>query len=496
MRNIDSELNLCAFSQKASRTCRNRTLHVIFILVFLALFAVLFEALLSRFRKRGEMKKVISFIKPDIMHKFEQKSTLFGHGEPRFLNKIYEKKLAESTRLLSQFANFSEVGDLNIPLNGASMASKLLADGTLEYQIQHKNSPSINFLISCNQSDYAHLYHALEITVHGSIIGAFSVGLRDWINPCMSDWASRPLTAMVSGDRYGVRTENHTIYYIPLYSFRKRLVPRIRGFSLLGFKIRPGTIRFKRVRLTADPPPAGWVDPGSEDLAQVEYFCHRPGLLALCIDDGSDQSMRYVLDQLASAEATATFFQVGRHVGKSLARLSFARRALRAGHAIEHHSWRHEDTSELPLEAVREEIDRTRAQHRRLFHRVIRYFRPPHGHFDAILLRELALRNMTAVMWSFSLSDYGSATRATIWEAFLRAMARFSPDRDGIIGVQHFSLNASVDLLPRMTQTARQLGWRIVSLEECLRDSDPDELAAPARDGGGVAPATPALPAG
>ncbi len=71
---------------------------------------------------------------------------------------------------------------------------------------------------------------------------------------------------------------------------------------------------------------------------------------------------------------------------------------------------------------------------------------------------------MTAVMWTYSVSDYGGANRATIWEAFLPAMARFRPDRHGLISVQHLSLDASIDLLPRMASTARQLGWRLVSV--------------------------------
>jgi peptidoglycan/xylan/chitin deacetylase (PgdA/CDA1 family) len=119
-------------------------------------------------------------------------------------------------------------------------------------------------------------------------------------------------------------------------------------------------------------------------------------MLALCIDDGSDMSMHYILDQLAAAKAPANFFQVGRHVGKSAERLAFARRALSEGHAIEHHTWRQDDASQLAAAAIRDDLDRARAQHRRLFRRELRYFRPPRGHVDAVLLGVRACRRRPA----------------------------------------------------------------------------------------------------
>ena len=358
---------------------------------------------------------------------------------------------------------------LNLPMKGASKGSKLLAGGILQHSNLETNSPILYLPISCAQSEYAHLYRALEITVIGSIRGAFTIALRDWLSPCGTDWASQAISSMVRGEIYGVPVAvNRTTYYVPLKSFRNRMVSQIRSFALLGFKSRPGTVLVERVRLNSGPPPAGWVDPGEEKLARVEYFCRQPGMLALCIDEGEDESLTYMLDQLAAVNAPATFFQIGRHVGKSAERVAFAQRAFEEGHIFGHHTWNHDDMSEMPADAVRVDVDRTIEQHRRLFGHEMRYFRPPRGLFDAVLLGELARSNMSLVMWSYSLSDYGAANRTTIWNSFLSAMARFRPDREGIISVQHFSVRDSVDLIPDMVRTARQLGWRIVSLDECL----------------------------
>jgi hypothetical protein len=99
---------------------------------------------------------------------------------------------SESKRVLLDFINFTVVGDLNISLKRASRVSELLPDGTLEHQIWENDSSFLNFLITCNQSHYAHLYHDLEITVIGTVQGAFTIGLRDWvraIRPYESDWA-------------------------------------------------------------------------------------------------------------------------------------------------------------------------------------------------------------------------------------------------------------------------------------------------------------------
>ena len=394
----------------------------------------------------------------------------------------------EVVQPLHDIINATFHGRLNLPLKGASKGSKLLPGGIIQHPILEKDSPILSLPVTCAQSDYAHLYRALEITVIGNIQGAFTIALRDWVSPCTTDWASQAVSSMVRGEIYGVPIAgNRTTYYVPLNRFRNRMVPRIRSFALLGFKSRPGTVLVKRVQLTSGPPPAGWVDPGEEKLARVEYFCRQPGMLALCIDDGADKTLSHVLDQLAAAEAPATFFQVGRHVGKSAERLAFARRAFREGHIFGHHTWNHDDMTEMPADAVRDDVERTREQHRRLFGHELRYFRPPRGVFDAPLLAELARSGMSLVMWSYTVSDYGAANRTTVWDAFLRAMARFRPDREGIISVQHFSVRDSVDLIPDMVREARRLGWRIVSLDECLGAAGAEGAAGAA---GGRAAAT------
>jgi peptidoglycan/xylan/chitin deacetylase (PgdA/CDA1 family) len=324
--------------------------------------------------------------------------------------------------------------------------------------------------------------------VLGAVPGAFSIGLRDWLDPCETDWAACPLASLVRAERYAAPPAgNRTVSRVPLAHFTNRLADRIRGVTLLGFKTRPAALRVERVHLTAAPPPPGWAAPPPEALAPVDFFCRRPGVIALGIDDGADASMFHALDQLRAARVPATFFQIGRHVGKSAARLAFARRALREGHAIENHAWRHADASELPAADLRADLDRAAAQHRRLG-RAPRRLRPPRGRLDAPLLAELARRGMTAVMWSYSLADHGAATRAAIWAAFARAMARFRPDRHGLLSVQHFALNASLDLLPRLADAARAAGWRFVTLEECLA-GPPGPPGPPDPPAGGPIPA-------
>jgi peptidoglycan/xylan/chitin deacetylase (PgdA/CDA1 family) len=381
-----------------------------------------------------------------------------------------DKKKGSTRLLLNDPDLITKHGDTILPLIDSSRYSQLLPDGTLLHHIPDRDAPQLNFHLTCNQSDFAHLYHALEISVLGDVPGAFTIGLRDWLDPCETDWAACPLASFVRAERYAVPPAgNRTVFRVPLAHFTNRLSARIRGIALLGFKAHPAALRVERVRLTASPPPPGWAAPLPEALAPVDFFCRRPGVIALGFDDGADALMSHALDQLRAARVPATFFQIGRRVGRSPARLAFARRALREGHAIEHHAWRHADATELPPAALRGDLDRALAQHRRL-RLEPRRLRPPRGRTDAPLLAELARRGMTAVMWSFSLADTGgaTATRAAIWAAFARAMARFRPDRHGLLSLQHFALNASLDLLPRMADAARAAGWRFVTLEECL----------------------------
>ena len=200
-------------------------------------------------------------------------------------------------------------------------------------------------------------------------------------------------------------------------------------------------------------------------------FCNRPGVIAVCIDDGHDTKLDYVLDQLKVAQIPATFFQVGRHLANSEARKAFARRALLQGHSIQHHTWDHADVSEEAPEVLEQNLDKTSALYKNMSGIDMKYFRPPQGRYGANLLRALAERNMTNVMWSYSLSDYGKANHSTIWAGFMYAMNTFKPQKHGLVTVQHFvntSGQTSSDLIPRMAEEARLRGWRFVTLDDCL----------------------------
>ena len=98
-----------------------------------------------------------------------------------------------------------------------------------------------------------------------------------------------------------------------------------------------------------------------------------------------------------------------------------------------------------------------------------RYFRPPQGRYNATLLRALRKRGLSNVMWTYSLSDYGDATQASVWRRFEAVMLRYNPRELGLIGVQHFCQGPGTpDLIPRMATLARARGWEFVTLDECL----------------------------
>ena len=130
---------------------------------------------------------------------------------------------------------------------------------------------------------------------------------------------------------------------------------------------------------------------------------------ALTFDDGPHaQGTPAVLETLAAAGATATFFLVGEQVQRNPA---LAREIVAAGHGVGLHCHRHRNLLRLAPRQVREDIARAQALIEQASERAVELYRPPYGIANAAALRIARDSGWRTLLWTQHGRDW--AARAT-----------------------------------------------------------------------------------
>lgn len=130
--------------------------------------------------------------------------------------------------------------------------------------------------------------------------------------------------------------------------------------------------------------------------------------LALTFDDGPNpESSPQVLDLLAEAGATATFFLVGERAARHP---QLVRRISAGGHAVGSHSWSHPRPWELSARELHDDYARGHEAVQDALGRPTALFRPPHGHLGAAGLLALLRLRLRPVLWTHDPEDWAAGT--------------------------------------------------------------------------------------
>ncbi len=138
-----------------------------------------------------------------------------------------------------------------------------------------------------------------------------------------------------------------------------------------------------------------------------------PSAVGLTFDDGPHpEGTPAVLEQLASAQAPATFFLVGEQVER---RPALAAELVAAGHEVALHCYRHRNFLRLTPEETREDLLRCAAAIEEATGRAPQRFRPPLGYLSGAALRVARQQGWEIVLWKRIGYDWqASATPAKI----------------------------------------------------------------------------------
>lgn len=189
-------------------------------------------------------------------------------------------------------------------------------------------------------------------------------------------------------------------------------------------------------------------------------------MVALTFDDGPwPIYTNQVLDILKRENVKATFFVIGRQVAPYR---SLIQRIHNEGHQLGNHTWNHK--YRMTAEQVVFEMDSTDRAIKEVIGKTPPYFRPPGGFLNNGLAARAKGRGNVVVMWSTAVNDTAKNSSAdTIYNAAIRAQ------NGGILLLHDGGGNrkSTVTALPRIIAHFKKNGYKMVTLEELLENSDP-----------------------
>ena len=141
-----------------------------------------------------------------------------------------------------------------------------------------------------------------------------------------------------------------------------------------------------------------------KNLNHVSGYLHSP-LVCLTFDDGPDPVYTpAILDLLAMHKIRASFFVLG-EAAERFPRL--VERMLSEGHTVGNHTYCHRHPWMISPGRSRYEVARVSEAIQKITGHPPRWFRPPHGRLRRAMLKQVQAENMTTVLWSHSIIDWG-----------------------------------------------------------------------------------------
>lgn len=196
----------------------------------------------------------------------------------------------------------------------------------------------------------------------------------------------------------------------------------------------------------------------------VHSSCSRPGLLALTFDDGVSRYYPELLDLLDKKRVKATFFVVGETLLSPMKR-GFLQTTRERGHQIANHTFSHPDLLKLTDAQIESEVEET--QNALLSEKIIR---PPFGNVDPRVYAKLTNMGYSVVIWNLDAADWNPhVSKERMWSIYAQALNRANPAKESFIVLMHDKRHATLELLPAVIDLARERGFKLVTLKECLR---------------------------
>ena len=179
-------------------------------------------------------------------------------------------------------------------------------------------------------------------------------------------------------------------------------------------------------------------------------------VVALTFDDGPSKYTKDILDILKKYDACGTFFLIGNKVsfyGDIL------REMLSEGNEIGNHSYDHKYLTRLSEEEVKDEINKTQDEIKRVTGYTPTLFRPTYGGYNNTLKSYI---DLTFVLWDADSRDWSvKSTEGIMYNVFKDV-------KSGSIILFHDNHEYSVNALPSVIKELKKQGYKFVTVSELL----------------------------
>lgn len=194
--------------------------------------------------------------------------------------------------------------------------------------------------------------------------------------------------------------------------------------------------------------------------------CHdgRTRCVALTFDDGPVEATEHLLDILAEAKVTASFFLNGDPV---LTRPATLRRTYAEGHEVASHGDLHDPMNQMTVEELPPQVAAVSAMIRRQTGHTVELFRPPFGATDEDVLTAIAAQDLVETMWTVDSQDWEDLERDEIVE---NVVGRVEP---GSVVLMHDPRAPTIAAVPEIIERLRELDYEFVTATQAIGHPDP-----------------------
>ena len=235
-------------------------------------------------------------------------------------------------------------------------------------------------------------------------------------------------------------------------------------------------------------------------LPNVIEKCVQKGDIALTFDDGVSRVTQNVLDILKNENVKATFFIIGNTLDSPILGEEFSKNILtqmvQDGHVVASHSYSHPNFDEYWPEGIQHEMGRAKGLFQKHIGKAPRFMRPPFGNTTPRTIEALHNLGYFIIRWNVDTNDwmYTDAPQKSLTEfssklpdeaqinnirwqknglTELGVRTMINAILDSKIALMHDIHAGIVHFLPGLIRHARSLGYKFVSMDECLGGISP-----------------------
>lgn len=215
------------------------------------------------------------------------------------------------------------------------------------------------------------------------------------------------------------------------------------------------------------------------------FKCKNPGTVALTFDDGPHKGFTdRILDLFKSYNAKATFFITGNSINKGQIdktkdHIEAIKRMNADGHQIASHTWTHLNLAQISSDDRKNQIWNVEMALNNIVGKIPTYLRPPYSSCDSGCQQDMSDLGYHLIYFDVDTDDYGQINASRIqnskdwYKGNITKNGATAKTNDWLVISHDIIEQTANNLTEYMLSTLTQLGYKAVTVGECL--GDPEE---------------------